>query len=261
MLPMRKNERRWPSPNPLSPSRFRELCRRHAIAPADGPRLQAFLNELVTYLQIMHRDLLAARFSRDVRSHFEKQALALEHIARGVGSFPYLPNKKPGNWQLLPPSGSAELSASAEMTIPPLMDISFLARSIKMSLPGYVARTDTSTRSWVRNAVRANASSVLAAILMTLSHTFKDAGAPVDERIARGGPHGRTLGPFVLRNLAQAYHLVGGVPAKSADGPFGRFVRDIIQRIGWNDDWVDGQIRPAVAEWRRRSAKNPLLES
>ena len=95
------------------------------------------------------------------------------------------------------------------------------------------------SRDWCRNFTKAHGAEIMRLALVEFALVLESAEARIV--VARGAKRYR-LGPYVLLNLAEAYYRLGRQPAKSDTGPFGRFVKDVIDGMGWETDWIKGQI-------------------
>ena len=99
------------------------------------------------------------------------------------------------------------------------------------------------------------ANSAASKLLEVVQKALSDAAKTAKAKTPRGGSMRYVVAPWVLLNLAEAYSSFGPGrrPSTDPNGPFGRFARGVVGAMGLPTYWIDGQIRAAVTEWRRRS--------
>jgi hypothetical protein len=253
------SERDWPTPHPVSAEFFLRLCREHDVLKKDALQLKLFLDELVHYLRIFRADLLRNKSDSDVRRTLRRQITALYGVTEVLRPLAWLPGHK-STWQMLPPPGSNELSTASASRLPQLASPIFWTNKISGESPSALSNTSNpGSRSFLENMVRTQPTDVMNLILEELAGVLTATVAAMEPG-SSGGQKRYVLAPFLLKNLAEAYHQLGREPAKSASGPFGRFASDVVDGIGWDTGWVRGQIGPAVDQWRRRRQKTASEE-
>lgn len=117
-------------------------------------------------------------------------------------------------------------------------------------------------REWNASVIGGHPVETIVVVLEAVQGTFSGAAKELRARTPKGGPNPYVVAPMLLLNLAEAFHrfVENGRPAKSIDGPFGRFALDVVQAIGLPSHWIEGQIGPAVSDWKSRqnsSEKGP----
>jgi hypothetical protein len=270
-MPRSRPEHDWRDLHRPNDDDFADLCRNHGIS--DQAAFRDFLDELVVHGQRWLGEVRDRGRLPDARRICEKEAKRLERIARAIRALQTWRRGKKS--RLLAPAGLEFLTRVLADHLSGVLSTDFLSRIIDEGPPpeidagpGRAIRSGSMhevidnlrrvERDWVDSVLDAHSLDVLGAVLDTIQSMLSNAAVKMTERSRKGGPNPYVVAPWVLLNLAEAFHRFGGTgrPAKNIDGPFGCFVLDVVEAIGLETVWVESQIGPAVSEWRRRSRYN-----
>lgn len=261
---MRIGERNWHNPTVPSEEVFRDLCRDHKIQKKEIPVFRIYLEQLVFVLRIMLDDIRGPRQLSGLWRVLDRQSSL---IARVNGDLQKLLHLIPasvdgGTWSLFAPPGLDDLSFALAVDLSPLFTAEVLA-PIANALPPGQQRNPAGPRpdrAWAHQVIEQHPVEILDLTLGRVQKALADAATLIKAHTPKGGAPRSVVGPWLLSNLAGAYADwgPGRKPSAHREGPFAGFAQECVEALGLPSNWIDRQLAPGVAAWKRRKATHNL---